>query len=111
MYKNQANKRTHWSRKAPLRLAGYLSPVAAFIVSVLWLNPQNTIGWVATSFPSMVAFLLIFFPTFTQARNEIERRAYHRANHAEPSFMKWSAEHFNDPTGEVPMDDFLARQP
>ncbi|MES2876298.1 MAG: hypothetical protein V4678_02385 [Patescibacteria group bacterium] len=111
MSKNQIDTQTRWSRKAPLRLAGYLAPLVVFILAVLWLNPQNTIGWVAASFPSMVAFVLIFLPTFTQARNEIERRAYRRMSHAEPSFMKWSTERFNDPMGEVPMDDFLARQP
>lgn len=112
MSKKQRHASVQWSRKAPVRLAGYLAPFMAFVGAVLWLNPQNTIGWVATAIPTIAALLLITAPVFTQARSEIVRKADSRQDYAKPSFLNWQPTmRFNDPSGEVSMESWLERQP
>ena len=112
MSMSKKNKQIRWHRMAPARLAGYLAPFVIFVLAVLWLQPQNQLGWMATAIPFTTAVFMISIPTLKRARNEINRKENPPAVNDELTIFKWQTEPgFNDPEGATSMDQFLERQP
>jgi len=103
-----------WSRKAPLRVIGYTTPVVTLIVFYLWFRPQNELGWVAVGAVVVLSFI-VPFATLSQARSEI------RARHVRQLGREQSLSIFEErplpesgyagPNGQMAMEDFLASQP
>ena len=59
-----------WHKMALLRLIGYLMPAVMFIALVLWLRPQNELGWTVVALGT-AASLLVPLATLSQARSQV----------------------------------------
>ena len=112
MSKSKKNEHVRWHRMAPARLAGYLAPFIIFVLTVMWLKPQNQLGWIGAAIPFVTALFMISIPTFKQARREINRKVYPPVINDELTIFQWETEPgFKDPEGATSMDQFLERQP
>jgi hypothetical protein len=61
-----------WHRLALPRLTGYLMPVVAFVVLVLWFRPQDELGWTAVAIGTAASFV-VPLATLSKTRNQVHR--------------------------------------
>lgn len=102
-------------RRHPLmlvRLVGYFAPMITFVLLVLWLRPQNQMGWVAVLFLTALT-LVLSLATLAQARNEAHRKKARRRTAETISIMQprpLTETQFKGPYGEQDMGYWLRLQ-